>query len=552
MKEKKSIIPVVFTVAAIAAIGGAGVFGFSQLSSSGKKMNLYTYYGLEASDEAAIVLNDTVLDGKGITRNGRIYLNYKTVWDYIDCGYYWDENLGELLLTLPGETLRWSAASAEGDVLDDGEAVWIAADIIREHSDVELTVLEEPGRVVIRTDWEELATCTVEDGGPVRYRGGRRSEILTEVSEGDTVVLLDTIDEWSHVSTADGYIGYVKSNTLTQDAETALVHDTDERFIFSKPEKEGKIVLGWHYIDSAANNQYLSERIADAKGMNVVSPTWFSLADEAGNIQSFASVEYVEEAHAAGLKVWGMLGDVGGQTVSTGEVLSDAAARETVIAQLLQAAADTGMDGINIDLETITEESAPQYLQFLKELSIAAHERGLVISVDNFVPTYTWYYRRGEQAKCVDYLVIMGYDEHTAGSEEIGSVASIDFVEQGIIDTLKEADADSVINAVPFYGRCWVERYGSTVPDTQALSMEAQQEFITEHGITTEWDASVGQNTGSSDDGAARYSIWVEDSESMTARLDMMESYDLAGVACWRLGLETPEIWDVIYTYYQG
>ncbi|MCQ2510619.1 MAG: glycosyl hydrolase family 18 protein [Lachnospiraceae bacterium] len=552
MSKKKSILPVILCATAIAVIGGVGVVGFGHFSSTGKRMNPFSYYGMEASDEAAVIVNDKVLDEKGITRDGRIYLNYKTVWDYIDCGYYWDASLRQLFLTLPGETLSWSPDDGSGSVLEDGENTWIAADLIREQSDVDLSVLEEPSRVVVRSRWQDLSTCTVTKKAQIRYRGGRKSEVLTEAAAGDTVVLLDTVDEWSHVSTADGYIGYVKSELLTADAEPALSHVTDSRFIFDKVKVEEPVVMGWHYIDAPANNQYLKERIEGVTGLNTISPTWFSMEDLGGNVSSYASADYVTTAHEAGLKVWGMLGDVGGQTVRTGEVLADSTARANVINQLIQAAAETGMDGINVDLETITEAEAPQYLQFLKELSLAAHQNGLVVSVDNFVPTYTWYYRRREQAKCVDYVVIMGYDEHTATSEEIGSVASIGFVQQGIEDTLREVDPSSVINGVPLYGRCWVERYGSTVPDTQALAMDAQQQFVSEHGITLEWDASVGQNVGSSDDGSARYSIWMEDSDSMSQRLEMMKTYNLAGVACWRLGLENPEIWNVIASAMQG
>lgn len=552
MQKKKSILPVIICITAIAAIGGAGVIGFGHFSSSGKMMNSYTYYGLESSDEAAVIVNDQLLDNKGITRDGRIYISYAVVWDYIDCGYYWDASANQLVLTLQGENLTWSPEDGSGAVLVDGENVWISAELIRDHSDVDISILSEPDRVVIRNEWTDIQTCTVMKATQVRYRGGRKSEILTEVSAGDSVVLLDTVDEWSHVSTADGYVGYLKSDTLTADAESAISHETDARFIFNKVQAEGPVVMGWHYIDTEASNQYLTDLITGTTGMNTISPTWFSLADESGNIQSLASADYVTSAHGAGLKVWGMLGDVGGQAVRTGDVLADAAARNTAITQLMQIATETGLDGINVDMETITEDEAPQFLQFIKELCIAAHNQGLVISVDNFVPTYTWYYRRGEQAKFADYVVIMGYDEHTASSTEIGSVASIHFVEQGITDTLEEVDAASVINGVPFYGRCWVERYGSSVPDTQALSMDAQQQFITEHGITLEWDASVGQNVGSSDDGSARYSIWMEDSDSMALRMELVKSYNLAGVACWRLGLENSEIWNVIASAMQG
>ena len=274
-----------------------------------------------------------------------------------------------------------------------------------------------------------------------------------------------------------------------------------------------------------------------------------SLADEQGSLVSYADKAYVDQAHAAGLQVWGMLGDVNGSPVKTGDVLAGASAIANIIQQLMQIATDCGMDGINVDFESIREDSAPQYLQFLKELCVAAHAQNLVVSTDNFVPTYTKYYKRAEQAKTVDYLIIMGYDEHTASSEEIGSVASLPFVEQGIQDTLKEVPAGQVINAIPFYTRSWVETFGTSVPESQALGMDAAAAFVEEHGIVTAWDASVGQNVGSVEDGSARYSIWLEDEQSVEAKMKLIDQYDLAGVAGWRLGFERASVWNKIAQY---
>ena len=151
----------------------------------------------------------------------------------------------------------------------------------------------------------------------------------------------------------------------------------------------------------------------------------------------------------------------------------------------------------------------------------------------------------------MDYLIIMGYDEHTASSEEIGSVASLPFVEQGIQDTLQEVPAEQVINGIPFYTRSWVETFGNSVPESQALGMDAAAAFAEEHGIVLTWDASVGQNVGTTEDGSARYSIWMEDEQSVEAKMKLISSYDLAGVACWRLGFERSSVWNIIAAYMQ-
>ena len=550
MQKRRSPLPIIICLVIIAAIIGIGGFFINRYTPTDTEMNKNEYYGLTSEEEAALILNGQVLEEKGLVADGTVYISYSDVWNYLNSGFYWDAQAGQLMLTLPSGTLTWTPEDGSGAVIlgSDGSP-YISAECVKENSDIDLEIYSEPNRVVARTQWDGVRTATVTETAQVRYRGGPRSEILTEVQAGDTVVFQEDLSDWCQVATSDGYVGYVESSTLTQNEETGLPHETDEKFQYQKISLDHKIVLGWHYVGSQEGNSSLSEVIAGATGLNTISPTWFSLADGQGNLISYADSSYVEQAHAAGLQVWGLLGDVDGSAVNTGSVLSSAEARANIIQQLMQIAAECGMDGINVDFESVREESAPQYLQFLKELCAAAHQQNLIVSTDNFVPTYTGYYKRAEQAKTVDYIIIMGYDEHTASSEEAGSVASLPFVEQGIADTLAEVPAEQVINAVPFYTRGWVETFGSTVPESQTLSMDEADAFVTEHGIETYWDASVGQNVGSVETGDARYSIWLEDEQSIAEKVNLASEYNLAGVAAWRLGFERQSVWSVFEDY---
>lgn len=550
MQKRRSPLPIIICLVIIAAIIGIGGFFINRYTPTDTEMNKNEYYGLTSEEEAALILNGQVLEEKGLVVDGTVYISYSDVWNYLNSGFYWDAQAGQLMLTLPSGTLTWTPEDGSGAVIlgSDGNP-YISAECVKENSDIDLEIYSEPNRVVARTQWDGVRTATVTETTQVRYRGGPRSEILTEVQAGDTVVFQEDLSDWCQVATSDGYVGYVESGSLTQNEETGLPHETDEKFQYQKISLDHKIVLGWHYVGSQEGNSSLSEVIAGATGLNTISPTWFSLADGQGNLISYADSSYVEQAHAAGLQVWGLLGDVDGSAVNTGSVLSSAEARANIIQQLMQIAAECGMDGINVDFESIREESAPQYLQFLKELCAAAHQQNLIVSTDNFVPTYTGYYKRAEQAKTVDYIIIMGYDEHTASSEEAGSVASLPFVEQGIADTLAEVPAEQVINAVPFYTRGWVETFGSTVPESQTLSMDEADAFVTEHGIETYWDASVGQNVGSVETGDARYSIWLEDEQSIAEKVNLASEYNLAGVAVWRLGFERQSVWSIFEDY---
>ena len=158
-------------------------------------------------------------------------------------------------------------------------------------------------------------------------------------------------------------------------------------------------------------------------GVNVISPTWFSVVSTEGNISSLASKEYVDKAHAKNLEVWGLI-DNFNESVSTYDTLVQKSSRSHIIEMLISEAKRVGLDGINVDFETLTEEEAPHFIQFIRELSVACRKEQLVLSIDNPVPSYTYFYNRKEQGVVADYVIIMGYDEHFAGSEEAGSVGS--------------------------------------------------------------------------------------------------------------------------------
>ena len=278
--------------------------------------------------------------------------------------------------------------------------------------------------------------------------------------------------------------------------------------------------------------------------MNVISPTWFSIQDNAGNITSIASSDYVAQAHERGLQVWGLV-DNFSENVQTTQVLSLTSSRQNLIRQLIQASVEVGLDGINVDFEYLSEEVGIHFLEFLREISIECHKNGLVLSVDNPVPEdFTSHYDRAEQGRVVDYVIIMGYDEHYVGSEEAGSVASLPWVEKGIQDTLEEVPAERVINGIPFYTRLW--KTSGSLLSSEAIGMDAAQEAVNTNQAQVYWNKDVGQNYGTYELDGDTYQIWLEDAESVAAKVKLVPQYGLAGVAAWKLGFENSSIWPVI------
>ena len=304
------------------------------------------------------------------------------------------------------------------------------------------------------------------------------------------------------------------------------------------------MALSWHQVTSEEANAYFTDAVANVSGVNVISPTWFYLQDTQGNIADISSADYVKQAHDKGMKVWGLIDNFTAD-VSTTDTLSQLSSRQNIISQLMSAAEKTGLDGINVDFETLSEDAGPHFLQFLRELSIECHKRNLVLSVDNPVPEdFTSHYDREEQGEVVDYVIIMGYDEHYVGSEEPGSVASLPWVEKGVVDTLAEVPAERTILAIPFYTRLWKTTGGALT--SEAIGMDQAQNVIKENKAETIWDGSVGQNTASYEKDGSSYEIWVEDAQSIAEKVKLIPKYKLAGVAQWKLGFENSSIWKVI------
>lgn len=556
MKKKVLPVLVVLSLILIVAVAGGVTMYMKRFVPTDEVMELSEYYDNPSPQEAVLVLNGEPMEQKGRVIDGAVYVDYETTGLYLNSRFYKDEEKGRLLFTTPEGVREITADSTEAfdaqgkPVLKELDGtMYLSLTYIADNSGIACSIYENPARAVIRNSWSNLRAAEVKEDGQVRYRGGIKSPILKQVKAGESLFLGENLDDWQEVRTEDGIRGYIESEKLGEAAEVYDAVDTDDSF--DAILRNYRINMGWHQVTNKEANAQLTDILQRAQGMNVISPTWFSLTDNLGGIISYAEKSYVDEAHAAGLEVWGLI-DNFNEGVSTLEVLSSSDARANLIRQLLEEAQSCGMDGINVDFEQLKEEEAPHYLQFLRELTLEAHKQQLVISVDNPVPqAYTKHYNRGEQGKVVDYVIIMGYDEHYSGGSEAGSVASLPFVENGIKGTLEEVPAEKVINAIPFYARLWTEDFGSGALSTQALGMDAVQKYILDHDMEVLWDDSIGQNVAEYETDEARYTIWIEDEASLRKKLELLEKYQLAGVAEWKLGLENSGIWEIIAGYLQ-
>ncbi|MBD5530353.1 MAG: chitinase [Lachnospiraceae bacterium] len=565
----KKAIPVIIAILLIVVIGAVTLAGMlmEKYSYSKERVELAEYYGLtaeQADSWTAVYLQDERLEQLVPLRGGKCYFPMDMVHQYFNDTFYADRTEGLLLYALPMEVVRVELGSSVerresgsedvGYVIayEEGGQVYIAADYVQRYSNMTLQYAQY--HVQVYNQWGRITEATVTKDTAVRIKGGIKSEILWDVAAGSRVKVMDQMETWSKVRTEDGYIGYVENKLLADVTETQEIPVTD----YVEPEYSslrypGKVSMGWHSIGGVGGNDTLESMVAGTRGMNVIAPTWFSLSDNEGNFQSFASSSYVERAHGMGLQVWGVLDDFNYNNVNQAgindyQILSSTTIRGRLIDNIVQEALNLNLDGLNIDFEKVTKECSDHYAQFIRELSIACRKGGLILSFDNYVPfNFNDYYRRDVQGKVADYVIIMGYDEHWHGSGDPGSVASIGYVSGGIDRTLEQVPKEKVINALPFYTILWTID-GATVTD-EYLLLSNTKDYLQRINVEASWDEETSQLYAEWQSGSKTHKLWAETEESIQVKLNVMQTKDIAGVAVWQISYGTPEVWELINAY---
>lgn len=544
MKKKyMPVFVVCLLIVVLAVLGGVGHV-ISKYIPTKDRMDLNEYYGQVAEGEAALILGTEKLEQRGIISGEEGYLPLDVVNTYLNQRYYWDAENQQILYATPSEVTSMPASSEAGSQvwLREG-AVYLSLSYIRQYTDLDAYIYDNPNRIAIQYQFSDVNTVTAKKDTYVRFRGGIKSEVLAKVKKGAVLILMEELEDWNQVATMDGYIGYVQKKAVSEPEKKTFEREfSREEYNYIAMEQPVNMV--WHQVTNMEANAGFAEATANMTGVNVISPTWYSIIDNEGNISNIASSDYVAQAHEKGLQVWGLV-DNFNENISTTEILSRTSTRQNLVRQLVDAALAAGLDGINIDFEYLEEAVGIHFLQFLRELSVETHKNNLVLSVDNPVPEdFTSHYDRAEQGRVVDYVIIMGYDEHYVGSEEAGSVASLPWVEQGIKDTLAEVPAERVINAVPFYSRLWKTLAGTL--SSEAIGMGQAQEVVAKYNVETYWDKNTSQNYGAFENEGAEFQIWIEDAQSIAEKVKLSSQYNLAGVAAWKLGFESSDVWQAI------
>jgi spore germination protein YaaH len=495
--------------------------------------------------------------------------------EVIDPYLYWDEPTRSVIVTTKDKVLRMPSEQLTAflnqqpihlqvPVREVDGIRYVPLEPIEKLYGYAFVLLDESGVLSVEKDGYAVqqARVTPEEGAVARAGASRREPIVASLDAGETVDLLGEENGWYRVFTSSGIVGFVPKDLveLTKVRQVNLgsgnAAASVERTAGWKP-LGGKIGMVWEHVVSRNPN---TADIGPLPGVNVVSPTWFELKDGEGTLLNKADPAYVTWAHQRGYQVWGLVTN-GFNPDWTASVLSSYEKREKLVSQLLYYAHLYDLDGINIDFENVYLADKERLVQFVRELTPYLHEQGLTVSIDVTIKStaenWSMFLDRAALAEVVDYVAVMTYDEHWAASPKAGSVASLPWTEKGLQGVLEEVPARKLLLGVPFYTRLWTEEKqsdGTTKVSSRAFSMSRAREWIAERNLTPVLDEASGQHYveyADPHDGKT-YKMWIEDTVSMEKRIQLVEKYNLAGVAAWRRGFEVPEIWTIIEAGLEG
>ncbi len=514
--------------------------------------------------EALLILEDEIYTYNCIIRDNERYIRFDLVKSKFNDGFFWDDDedtciyvlpdsiihlpVGEKTYTVNGESKTYTAAP----VIQENNTRYMSCSFLEQYSELNMAVYSDPERVMIQSENREFLYYDTVDETPVHFEPDISSGVLKSLSAGEKVYYISGTPkrdkEFLKIMTSDGIYGYIQKKHVGESYYKLNEIKKIETKEFYRMLDE-TVILGWHQIAGKAGNDTYSTVTKNVKNMNVISPTWLRLASTDGDITSIGTKEYVDKAHSDGYKVWVLIDNFDDE-VSSLETLSNTVSRENLSKNLVDTVSELGADGINIDFEGLSRSTGIYFVEFVKELSVHCHYADLTLSIDDYVPSeYRNYYDIETQAKYADYVILMAYDEHYAGSPTAGSVSSIGFVRDAINNALKMAKKEHIICALPFYTRVWKEEVSGV--SSEALTMKYSITYLSENGVTPVWDEKTAQNYAEFVIAGTTYKIWVEDAQSLSYKLREVTNAGLSGVAFWRLGQETEDAWTIINMYFE-
>ena len=511
------------------------------------------------SDEMYLMVEDVLIeDGEPVLLlDDILHFSFETIKTYFDEDIYYDAEEETLILTNRKSVKRFKVDRYEASInskeylIDHPvrliyDKIYIPVDLFEDDYEIEVNYFPDTNAVVVDyTDIYYLSGEIILEGSSIRSDLDIKAPILiNELEIGRRIYIYGEYENWYKVRTMDGIPGFIEKKYVkvnhTKDIYKTKLLDREEPIV----DIEGKINLTWDYTYRKLSNV---DNIQVIEGVNIISPTWFSITDSDGTIYDKGNREYVSQYKNLAYEIWPLI-DNSFNPDLTHDLLKSSKTREALIDDILDIYLDYEFQGINIDFENIYLADKDLLTQFLRELYPIFKEHDLIVSMAvtgiSMSENWSMSYDRERLTEATDYLMLMAYDQHWATSPIAGSVAQYTWVESSLQDVLELIPNERLILAVPYYTRLWVEEAGNMT--SQALSMEGANNFIKANNMDLEWDDISKQYYAELEKDDKIYRIWLEDNNSLKYKASLINKYDLAGIASWRKGFETEDVWETI------
>lgn len=584
-KALKIVIPIIL-IAVVAAVGYLRYERYKEsITPNDEIVEFFNKF------HTNLVIEDKLIetDNPPKVRDGEILLPIETIREYFDKNIYWDDVLKKVTITTKDRVIRMKTYELEAMInnkpvdlriaaVEEDGTVYVPIEFLSEFYGIDIkyneaydVIIIDPLINMIRIAVPSENDAAVRTGRSIKDPVIRKYDDITtsgsdeflidgklinedvslsDLSESAMVVFTEYTD-WYLVRTSSGEIGYIRKDQVSVKWIT-LKRSPDSKAVETeawKPEN-GKINLVWEMIYSGRPNL---AQIGKIDGLDVISPTWFELKDDQGNVVSRADPVYIDWAHQNGYKIWALFANDFQDINATNSFLNNTDARDNAIRQILSYASLYNLDGINIDFENIYKQDKDALSQFIREITPFLREQGLVVSIDVNIPdgsdTWSLCYDHEALGEIVDYMMLMTYDQHWSSSPVAGSVAQLTWVENNLRKVLDMVPAEKLLLGLPFYTRMWREETDGArvrVTSPSVLTMQGSRNYVKDNDLEVVWDRDSGQFYTEHKDGSVTTKIWIEDHNSINMKSSLALKYRLAGTAAWRRSDETKEVWEIL------
>ena len=517
----------------------------------------------KTDDSISLIINNTNVtqrlkyDVK--IENNNIYVSMDDIKNFFDKYIYIEDEINEIVTTYNDKiasigfeanklTLNGSTKKINAHAIKENDVVYIPISEMTDVYNIEINNIESTKVITIDSLEREQLKATTKSKLSVKSKRESFSRTVDKVEDNASLIVIKnngvTSEKgWTKVRTANGKIGYVKTNKLNEIT-------TARQAVEKKKQIEGKVNMFWDYFSQYVKAPDRTGQVVD--GVNVVSPLFFYLDKTDGTLKENvgdAGKTYIEWAHSNGYKIWPMISNSDAGIKVTSTILNSYSKRQELIQSIVEKCAQYEIDGINIDFENMYQADKDKFSRFIIELAPRMQEMGMVLSVDVTAPdgdpNWSLCYNRNVIGDVADYLVFMGYDQYGTSSAKPGTTAGLNWVEKSLQKIIQydEVDTEKIILGMPFYTRQWTVASDGTIKDRSPVSM---MNIKIPNNVEKQWDEDLKQYYIEYASGKNTIKMWIEDGTSIKEKVALVAKYKLGGTSGWRKDMETSNVWAII------